>query len=55
VIEVPRATVEGIPISASEVRRRLAQQDFSKLRELVPPTTFNYLETKFRTVVAVTE
>lgn len=53
VVEAPRATVAGVPISASEVRRRLAQQEFEKLGELVPPTTFHYLETKFRKSVAV--
>jgi [citrate (pro-3S)-lyase] ligase len=46
VVEVPRASVDGTPISASEVRRLLARRDFATIKELVPATTFEFLERK---------
>ena len=45
VVEVPRATADGVPISATAVRKLLAQGDFASLEDLVPPTTFQFLET----------
>ena len=47
VVEVPRASARGVPISASAVRRLLAQGDFAAIKELVPTTTLQFLETKF--------
>lgn len=55
VIEVPRATIGGVPISATEVRRLLAQRDFSAIAALVPATTLQFLERKFPTVVSTTQ
>lgn len=36
VTELPRLARDGVPVSASEVRRCLAQQDEARLRQLVP-------------------
>lgn len=47
VVEIPRASVAGIPISATEVRRLLALGNFSGVRALVPTTTLQFLKTKF--------
>ena len=47
VVEVPRASTGGTPISASEVRKLLEQGNFSRIKELVPPTTLQFLEKKF--------
>src|SRR5208283_3870000 len=52
VVEIPRATNRGVPISATEVRRLLARRDFSRIAELVPETTLHYLESKFSAVVS---
>lgn len=43
VIELKRKEFNYLPISASEVRNLLQQKNFSKLKELVPITTYNYL------------
>jgi len=43
-VEVPRASLDGHAISATEVRRCLAQHDFSRIAELVPATTLEFLE-----------
>lgn len=37
VTEIPRLTVDGAPVSASEVRRCLARHDEARLRQLTPP------------------
>ncbi|HUO09402.1 MAG TPA: [citrate (pro-3S)-lyase] ligase [Phycisphaerae bacterium] len=47
VVEVPRVTASGAPISATEVRRLLAQGDYSRIEQLVPATTMQFLETKY--------
>jgi [citrate (pro-3S)-lyase] ligase len=47
VIEVPRASSNRIPISATQVRALLAERDFTRMRKLVPPTTLQFLTTKF--------
>jgi [citrate (pro-3S)-lyase] ligase len=47
VVEVPRASVSGTPISASTVRRLLAEEDFAAIDKLVPPSTLKFLETKY--------
>jgi len=46
VVEVPRATVRDVPISASEVRRRLTHGDLAGVDELVPPTTLEFLKAR---------
>ncbi|MCK1447428.1 [citrate (pro-3S)-lyase] ligase [Bradyrhizobium sp. 48] len=46
VVEIPRASVDGTPISASQVRRLLARRDFATIKELVPATTLEFLERK---------
>ena len=47
VVELPRATATGIPISATEVRKLLARRDFTTIKELVPATTLEFLEKAF--------
>jgi len=54
VVEVPRAAIRGTPISAAEVRRLLAKRDFSRIKELVPATTLQFLETKFAPSMSAT-
>jgi [citrate (pro-3S)-lyase] ligase len=43
VVEVTRDMKAGIPVSASAVRRLLAKGDFSRIRPLVPETTYQFL------------
>ncbi|MBR6792981.1 MAG: [Clostridia bacterium] len=43
-VEIPRLEREGTPISASAVRRHLADGEWEQLEKLVPPTTLNYLK-----------
>ena len=47
VVEEPRASVNGSPISASEVRNLLAIGDFKSIEKLVPASTLQFLETKY--------
>jgi len=44
VVEVPRISVNGAPISASRVRRLLSPSDFEAIKHLVPETTLHFLE-----------
>ena len=44
VVEVPRVSIKGMPISASRVRGFLAQGDLEAIRHLVPKTTLEFLE-----------
>lgn len=46
VVEIPRLSIEGTPISASAVRAALKSNDPKALQALVPHTTFNYLKDK---------
>jgi len=55
VIEVPRASTRGTPISASKVRQLLAQRNFSQIQELVPATTLRFLEKQFPAFVTTTQ
>jgi [citrate (pro-3S)-lyase] ligase len=48
VIEIPRTKYGAVPISASEVRRRLEVNDFETISRLVPPTTLQLLKVKYR-------
>jgi [citrate (pro-3S)-lyase] ligase len=47
VFELERKETLDAPISASRVRALLEQKDADTLRQLVPPTTFAYLEEHF--------
>lgn len=47
VVEVPRIKSTGSAISASEVRRLLKTEQFSRIREIVPETTFRHLEAHY--------
>ena len=42
-VEIPRLKREGMPISASQVRRLLKERDFRNIRKLVPEATYRYL------------
>ncbi|HTO67525.1 MAG TPA: [citrate (pro-3S)-lyase] ligase, partial [Bradyrhizobium sp.] len=55
VVELPRASIDGTPISATEVRRMLARRDFTRIRQLVPDTTLQFLERKFPVAVSNTQ
>lgn len=44
---IPRIGIDAIPISATTVRKCLADGDFSKIAELVPETTLKYLHNRF--------
>lgn len=44
---LPRLTVDGEVISATNVRKALNKQDFDKLSQLVPATTYHYLLTNY--------
>jgi [citrate (pro-3S)-lyase] ligase len=50
VVEIPRITVQGTPVSASEVRRLLHARDFDKIETLVPGATLDLLYDKYRMV-----
>ena len=43
-VEIPRLTWQNTAISASWVRKLLAQSDINTIRQLVPPATCQYLE-----------
>lgn len=47
VVEVPRTSIDGTPISASAVRRLLAERDFTAIQRLVPSSTLKFLQTKY--------
>ncbi|MDD3299034.1 MAG: [citrate (pro-3S)-lyase] ligase [Firmicutes bacterium] len=42
VVKLDRFEVEGVPVSASRVRRLLSQGCLNKIKKLVPPTTWDY-------------
>lgn len=46
-VEIPRLTYGETPISASEVRRLLTEKDFAAIAHLVPPTTLDFLRTRW--------
>lgn len=48
VVEIERRTVDGVPISASEVRSLLAVDDFERIARLVPPATVALLRSHYR-------
>lgn len=47
VVEIPRIKVADKAISASEVRRLLKTDQFSRIRKIVPDTTFTCLESDY--------
>lgn len=44
VVEIPRLTVDGMPISASAARAAWAAKDWEILQKLLPSTTLDYLK-----------
>lgn len=42
--ELARLEKDGTPVSASAVRKALAENDWDTLKKLVPPTTFDHLQ-----------
>lgn len=42
--KIPRLEIGNEPVSASKVRKLLAQDNWEELAELVPPATFSYLK-----------
>ncbi|BBQ82253.1 TPA: [citrate (pro-3S)-lyase] ligase [Kluyvera ascorbata] len=52
VVEMPRMKATGSAISASEVRRLLTLQQFSRIRDIVPASTFAHLEAHYSAEVA---
>lgn len=44
IVEIPRLEALGKPVSASRVRELLERGELASIRELVPPTTYSYLE-----------
>jgi [citrate (pro-3S)-lyase] ligase len=50
VVEVPRESVNGAPISASRVRKLLAHADFEAISHLVPKTTLEFLKRGYSAV-----
>ena len=47
VAEIPRLSIENIPVSASAVRAALENRDLEKLQSLVPHTTFAYIKDQY--------
>lgn len=47
VVEVPRVLANGAPVSASRVRKSLANADFETIKTLVPKTTLEFLERRY--------
>lgn len=45
VIEIPRLSFDGIPVSASAVREAYHTDDWEQVRSLVPSTTYDHLQT----------
>jgi [citrate (pro-3S)-lyase] ligase len=46
VIELPRLSIHGVPVSASRVRRLWMLRELWRVRELVPATTWQFLNRK---------
>jgi [citrate (pro-3S)-lyase] ligase len=45
--EIQRKEFNGIPISASRVRALIDQGEIERTKELVPPTTYDYIRAHF--------
>lgn len=48
-IEIPRAESNGGVISASKVRKYIKEQNFEKIKQIVPKSTYLYLSKRFLT------
>lgn len=48
VVELPRITQGGRPVSAGLVRRLFRERKFAEARELVPPATYSAMETQLK-------
>lgn len=46
-IIIPRKEIDGMAISATNVRKLMKEQKYDELRSLVPETTYNYLKIKY--------
>ena len=46
VIELPRLSIKGVVVSASQVRKHLRQRELHLVKELVPEITYNFLRSK---------
>ena len=55
VVERPRLSIRGSPVSASQVRRLAAQRKFAALEKLVPPTTLQLLHKIFPALANATQ
>jgi [citrate (pro-3S)-lyase] ligase len=44
---IPRKEAEGVPISASRVRKLLEEKSFAEIAKIVPETTLAYLQEKY--------
>jgi [citrate (pro-3S)-lyase] ligase len=53
VIEVPRLSIHGTAVSASRVRRLWTHRELAVIRELVPATTWDFLQRREPTVVRI--
>ena len=45
---IPRKEINGVPISASKVRKLAKNGEFDKIKELVPNLTLQYLKEKYQ-------
>ena len=45
---IPRYEVDGLIVSAKNVRKHIAERDFNSLKKEVPETTFNYIYSKLK-------
>ena len=48
VIEIQRKELNGVPISASRVRALIAEGELEKTKELVPPSTYDYIIANYK-------
>lgn len=48
VVEIQRKELNGVPISASRVRALIAEGELEKTKELVPPSTYEYIIANYK-------
>lgn len=48
VIEIPRITIDNLPVSATRVRQLIQERDFEKISDIVPSTTLDLILKKFK-------
>ena len=46
-IEIPRVENKGVPVSASLVRKYIRENEWEKIAELVPESTYSFLHSKY--------